>query len=253
MKYKAKDDSLYNLRTANENDLLEIVRVHNSSAITTYKKHMDKYPVLATIFSKQNLVLDWKKYLEKCSSDNGSTSIIIEKIGIKNGIEYKRIVGVAKASSLQGQYKLHVENVLGQKLTKEELNKYANLQTIYIISKYQGLGLGKAVMGYFANKYSEKGCKYALTETLKEYEVSPKFFSKVGGAKLLGEYTENVSKFVVNSENKNNELPFKLWLMNDIDKMKISCYLKQKKVLITQNRLQKEINYNNLQLARAAR
>jgi len=251
MKYKAKDGLLYNIRTANKNDLLEIVKVHNASAITTYQPHMEKYPVLKDIFSKNNLVKDWQNYLDKSKDNNDLTSIVIEKIGVKNGTPYKQIVGVAKAATLQGSYKIHMENIIGKKIKADKLKKYANLQTIYIDPKHQGLGLGKGIMGYFANQYSDMGCKYALTETLSDYEVSPKFFHKVGGAKLLGEYTENVSQFVVDNNGKNNDLPFKLWLMNDMDKMKITCHLSKEKSLLVTRKHEKLNRYANMKLALA--
>ena len=127
------------------------------------------------------------------------------------------------------QYREHLEEVRGQKLADNEAAAYANLQTIYIDPAYQGLGLGRAIMGYFANHYSAKGCRHALTETLSGYAESPKFFNKVGGAECLGDYSEDPQKAVNNSaQAAGQDIPLKLWLMPDLSAMKMTCYFERK-------------------------
>lgn len=249
MIYRAKDGFFYKTRMANKEDMLKMARVHSVSAKAAYEPFKDKYPVLYSVFSTENLIDSWKEYLKKCENNNRYNAIVIEKLYSKCGIPCKKIVGIAKASVLNGQYKDYMEEVLNKKMSPEEISEYANLQTIYIDPKYQGLGLGKSVMGYFANQFSEKGCKYALTETLSGYENSPKFFNKVGGATLLGEYKENTAQACVNKADAEEVIPLSLWLMNDMDKMKMTCYYDQQKVVFIKRKQEKAFQYRNMQLA----
>lgn len=230
MIYKAKDGNLYRVRTAKPEDMLQIVRVHSVSARKTYEPFKEEYPNLYNAFSPSSLTESWKDYFNKCEQNNGYLGIVVERVYGHGEEVHNKVVGISKAGMLNQQYKEHLEEVRGQHLSSEDVKKYANLQTIYIDPKYQGLGLGKAVMGYFANHFSKKGCQYAITETLGGYKESPKFFNKVGGAECLGDYSENAVQAVSNSSSSVDEnIPLKLWLMPSIDKMKIPCYFAEKK------------------------
>ncbi len=230
MMYKAKDGHLYRVRTAERRDLLQMVRVHNLSACRTYEPFRKQYPHLYTAFSKANLKSSWDGYFAKCEKNENFIGIVVEKLSADSrGNVASRIVGVCKAGTLGPQYREHLEEVRGQKLVDNEAAAYANLQTIYIDPAYQGLGLGRAIMGYFANHYSAKGCRHALTETLSGYAESPKFFNKVGGAECLGDYSEDPQKAVNNSaQAAGQDIPLKLWLMPDLSAMKMTCYFERK-------------------------
>lgn len=230
MIYKAKDKKLYRVRTAQPQDLLQIVKVHSASARKTYEPFKESYPNLYNVFSPSSLTDSWKDYFNKCEQDNNYMGIVIERVYGQGDEIRNKIVGICKAGMLNQQYKEHLEEVRGQNLSNEDAKKYANLQTIYIDPHYQGLGLGRAVMGYFANHFSKKGCQYALTETLGGYKESPKFFNKVGGAECLGDYSEDATQAVSNKSSSSSEdIPLKLWLMPNLDKMKITCYFAEKK------------------------
>ncbi len=230
MIYKAKDGNLYRVRTAQKEDMLQIVKVHSVSARKTYEPFKESYPNLYNAFSAPSLMDSWKDYFQKCEQDSNYMGIVVERVYGKGNEVHNKIVGISKAGMLNQQYKEHLEEVRGQKMSHEEVQKYANLQTIYIDPQYQGLGLGKAVMGYFANNFSKKGCQYAITETLGGYKESPKFFNKVGGAECLGDYSENAVQAVANKSSAASEdIPLKLWFMPSLDKMKVPCYFAQKK------------------------
>ena len=230
MMYKAKDGHLYRVRNAERRDILQMVRVHNASACKTYEPFREQYPHLYAAFSKANLKASWDGYFDKCEQNQDFMGIVVEKLTADSqGNTQSRIVGVCKAGTLSPQYREHLEEVRGRKFTDQEVAAYANLQTIYIDPAYQGLGLGRAVMGYFANHYSAKGCRHALTETLSGYAESPKFFNRVGGAECLGDYSEDPQKAVNNSNQAaGQDIPLKLWLMPDLSVMKMTCYFEQK-------------------------
>lgn len=230
MIYKAKDGNLYRIRTSQPQDLLQIVKVHSVSARRSYEPFKESYPNLYNAFSPSSLTDSWKDYFKKCEQDSNYIGIVVERMYGEGNDIHSKIVGISKAGMLNQQYKEHLEDVRGQSLSNDDAQKYANLQTIYIDPKYQGLGLGKAVMGYFANHFSKKGCHHAITETLGGYNESPKFFNKVGGAECLGDYSENAVQAVANKSSSSSEdIPIKLWLMPSIDKMKVPCYFAEKK------------------------
>lgn len=245
MIYKAKDGKLYKVRQATRKDILQVVKVHSFAANKAYSSFKEEYPDLFTPFTHKNLMSSWGFYFDKCEQDDKYIAIIVEKLFANENQESgSKIVAVSKAGMLDEHYKEVLENVTGTKLSSEEAHKYANFQTIYVDPNFQGVGLGRAVMGYFANHFSKKGCQHVLTETLGGYEQSPKFFAKVGGATCIGDYAENASKAIsVNNQAEGGDIPLKLWYMPDINKMKLNCYFQTMKV-----KHQKPVMFNSQQL-----
>lgn len=231
MMYKAKDGRIYQVRNATREDIPQIAKVHSVSAQDAYDKFKHKYPDLYNAFSEENLISSWHSYMDKCEQNDKVVGIVVESIyGHKDGSSDNRIVGISKAGMLSPEYKKHMEEVKEKPISEQEAAQYANLQTVYIDPAYQGIGLGKAVVGHFANQFTKKGCQYAITETLSDYQESPKFFAKIGNAECLGEYSEHSNAAVTNDHSSRDEvIPIKLWVMPDVEKMKMNCYFKQKK------------------------
>lgn len=228
MMYKAKDGQIYRIRTAQKKDILNIVRVHNISAQKTYEPFKEQYPDLYKAFSAGSLMKNWDAYFVKCEQDKNNIGIVVEKMFASENETGTQIIGVCKAGLLTPQYKKHMEEAHGKPMSQAEADKYANLQTIYIDPKYQGIGLGRGVMGFFANHFAKKGCEYAITETLGGYKDSPRFFNRVGGAQCIGQYDDDPLMAVANNaKSQGHSIPIKLWVMPDLKKMQLPCFFAQ--------------------------
>lgn len=229
MIYKAKNGSIYNIRTAKREDILQIIKVHNNSAQKAYEPFKHKYPELYASFSIPALHQSWNAFFDKYENDDNHIGIVVEKkFATADGKTHNRIIGVCKAGVLNEEYRHHMEEATGRKISDKDAAQIANLQTVYLDNNHQGLGLGRGVIGFFANYYSQRNRIRAITETLYDYEVSPRFFQKAGKASYLGYYYENSKAAVSNQHQTEGEIiPIKIWEMPDIQSLKITCYYKQ--------------------------
>ncbi|MCL2018077.1 MAG: hypothetical protein FWG80_04900 [Alphaproteobacteria bacterium] len=175
-------------------------------------------------FSVHNLTEFWKNQIQ-----NSIDYPDLYRALVAQNSATEKIAGVCLASVANEKYDGHILPLLrkasiGVNDFKDTI--IGNINTIYIHPDYQRHGLGSRFIYDIACSKMLESADWLITETLDRYEVSPKFFMRLG-ARNIGSYTISVGEHYRNDDKmkdesvnsqvwvmKKDEVILNLWLLN---------------------------------------
>lgn len=151
--------AISSLRPATSDDAERLGALHVASSRETYGGILPDE--MLSKLTVENRAAMWSKVLGKPDSVTGAAVWVAENDG--------RMVGFGSCGRQRDQG-----------LGKQGFD--AEISTIYILRPYQGVGLGRAIMGAMASSLRDRGHRAASLWVLRENASARRFYERLGGA-----------------------------------------------------------------------
>ncbi len=198
------------VRPAELSDLENIVHTHSMSAMKTYDSFLSPATIQAT-FTPDNLRRNWlKSFAEHKSNPNNRLLLVAED---SQHPEWG-ILGVARCHIItKADERAFFDAVMGPEKTAEKLSE---IQTLYVHPAYQHHGVGRVLIGEMARFLAERGNQKSVVVTLDGYDTSARFYQRVGGARLVGQFNQNTAETAGAANADADVSKFNLWMFDNV-------------------------------------